>query len=133
MPPARGDYEARFRHDPNKPVHLNYHRKRVEAFNDDGQALVVDDYGNLTPARAYSNFIDVIATSHVIGVIPGGGWTIEWTSPESGDVVVDAVVAWTVNSAGYATPLVVDDPQTPVAEPSDDLENARLVAPGSAA
>lgn len=128
MIPARGNYEAHFQvKGGSGNTYTN--TKCIEAFDDEGHALVVDDKGRLVRANSYSNFTHVDeANQEVAGVLPGGGWTFAWTNPD-GSSDSEPVVGWIVNDSGYATPLTVDDPNVATATPCSD-SNVRVLPPG---
>lgn len=132
MIPARGHYEARFKYDPTKPSSRNPIDKRVEAFNEEGVALIVNEEGFLVPAMSYSTFLCVVDLNgeEVIGVLPGAGWRLAWTDPDDGEVFTHVVVGWSVKANGETHPIIADGLGAE-ADIWTDPENVKLLPPAS--
>lgn len=99
MIPARPGYVAEFR---GQATDLP-----VEAFDDDGYALVLDSKaGRLVRATDLNDFAGVTERLDTpLAVVPGGGrWVVRYT--DNGEQREEFVVAWSVTADGLATPLV---------------------------
>ncbi|WP_055558781.1 hypothetical protein [Streptomyces luridiscabiei] len=131
MIPAQHPYEANYQQEVDGRT--VFRSKPVIAWDDEGQALVVDERnGRLVPANNGRTFTGLSEGRHpVVAAIPGGGWGARYKS-DDGSFTVDPLVAWTVRSDGTLAPVdtditgVCDDP---TAMSSFD----GLVAPGAAA
>ncbi|MFD8288011.1 hypothetical protein ACFV2B_07225 [Streptomyces lavendulae] len=117
MIPAQHPYEANYKQvEDGRTV---YRSKPVIAWNDEGEALVVDERnGRLVPANNGRTFTGLSEGGHpVVAAIPGGGWSARYKN-QDGSFTVDPLVAWTVRSDGTLTPVdtdttgVCDDPTT---------------------
>lgn len=89
MIPARGNYTARFHHDPSKPAHLNPGTLPVEAFSDNGEALVVDHEGFFVPAFSYGNLDEVV--SDPTPTKPAASIPTNQAAPQPGSVLTFTV------------------------------------------
>ncbi|GAA2955051.1 hypothetical protein [Streptomyces enissocaesilis] len=115
MIPAQHPYEANYKQE--EDGRTVYRSKPVIAWNDEGQALVVDERnGRLVPANNGRTFTGLSEGGHpVVAAIPGGGWSARFKN-QDGTFTVDPLVAWTVRSDGILTPVdtdttgVCDDP-----------------------
>ncbi|MCX4971048.1 hypothetical protein OHA98_41280 [Streptomyces sp. NBC_00654] len=107
MIPAQHPYEANYKQEANGRT--VYRSKPVIAWDDEGQALVVDERsGRLVPADSGRNFTGLSEGGHlVVAAIPGGGWSARYKN-EDGTFTVDPLVAWTVRSDGILTPVDTD-------------------------
>ncbi|MER7043025.1 hypothetical protein ACIF6H_35050 [Streptomyces microflavus] len=129
MIPAQHPYEAKYKQEVDGRT--VYRSKPVIAWDDEGQALVVDERsGRLVPANNGRPFIGLSEGGHpVVAAIPGGGWSARYKD-EDGTFTVDPLVAWTVRSDGTLTPIDTDTTglcDDPTASSSFD----GLVAPGA--
>ncbi|MFE9797044.1 hypothetical protein ACFYRL_35590 [Streptomyces goshikiensis] len=107
MIPAQHPYEAKYKQeDGGRTV---YRSKPVIAWDDEGQALVVDERsGRLVPANNGRAFTGLSEGGHpVVAAIPGGGWSARYKN-QDGTYTVDPLVAWTVRSDGTLTPIDTD-------------------------
>ncbi|MFE0201248.1 hypothetical protein ACFWZS_30850 [[Kitasatospora] papulosa] len=115
MIPAQHPYEANYKHEENGRT--VFRSKPVIAWDDEGQALVVDERsGRLVPANNRRTFTGLSEGGHpVVAAVPGGGWGARYKN-DDGTFTVDPLVAWTVRSDGTLTPVdtdatgVCDDP-----------------------
>ncbi|MFJ4274035.1 hypothetical protein ACIP29_26160 [Streptomyces coelicoflavus] len=107
MIPARHPYEARYKQEENGRT--VFRSKPVIAWDDEGQALVVDERtGRLVPANNGRTFTGLSEGGHpVVAAIPGGGWSARYKHPD-GTTTADPLVAWTVQSNGTLTPIDTD-------------------------
>jgi hypothetical protein len=105
--PAQHPYEATYKQEENGRT--VYRSKPVIAWDDEGEALVVDERsGRLVPANNGRTFVGLSEGTHpVVAAIPGGGWSARYKN-EDGTFNVDPLVAWTVRSNGTLTPLDTD-------------------------
>lgn len=86
------------------------HSKPVVAWDDNGAALILDEkLGALRPARDFTNFVRVTEddTLPTVAAVPGSGWQFEYTDDE-GDTFHAPVVAWAIDTKGYAQPIAAD-------------------------
>ncbi|MGH9209856.1 MAG: hypothetical protein ACRD2C_04150 [Acidimicrobiales bacterium] len=86
---------------------------RVEAWDDEGHALVVDSrVGRLVRASDQPGFEDVHG-SNLVAIIPGGGWLADHRpdpdAPEAG--YVTPVAAWGLTAEGFIEPFVWHGPE----------------------
>ncbi|MFI6530170.1 hypothetical protein [Streptomyces uncialis] len=129
MIPAQHPYEARYKQEENgRTVHSS---KPVIAWDDEGQALVVDERsGRLVPANNGRTFTGLSEGGHpVVAAIPGGGWSARYKNSD-GTFLVDPLVAWTVRSDGTLIP--VDTDTTGLCDDATAMGNFDgLVAPGA--
>ncbi|MEV2255962.1 hypothetical protein AB0I94_36315 [Streptomyces sp. NPDC050147] len=128
MIPAQHPYEANYKQE--EGGRTVYRSKPVIAWDDEGQALVVDERsGRLVPANNGRAFTGLSEGGHpVVAAIPGGGWSARFKN-QDGTFNVDPLVAWTVRSDGTLTPIDTD--ATGVCEASTAMGNFDgLVAPG---
>ncbi|MCX5115413.1 hypothetical protein OOK13_44745 [Streptomyces sp. NBC_00378] len=117
MIPAQHPYEANYKQEVDGRT--VYRSKPVIAWDDEGQALVVDERsGRLVPANNQRTFTGLSEGGHpVIAAIAGGGWGARYNN-EDGTSTVDPLVAWAVRSDGTLTPIdtdgagLCDDPTT---------------------
>lgn len=132
MIPAQHPYEANYKQEVDGRA--VYRRKPVIAWDDEGQALVVDERrGRLVPAdKGGRTFTGLSEGGHpVVAAIPGGGWSVRFKN-EDGTFTVDPLVAWTVRSDGTLTPIDTDT--SGVCDASTSMGNFdSLVAPGAEA
>lgn len=107
MIPAQHPYEANYKQEENGRT--VYRSKPVIAWDDEGQALVVDERsGRLVPADSGRTFTGLSEGGHpVVAAIPGGGWSARYKN-QDGTFTVDPLVAWTVRSDGVLTPVDTD-------------------------
>jgi hypothetical protein len=103
--PARSGIRAQFKYEDAAGKTLWDH-KRVVAFNDDGEPLVVGKHG-LHRADDFTGYVEVDDADNWIplGVVPGGGWFVV-TTQDDGTEHKQPVIAWVVNEAGYADAVV---------------------------
>ncbi|MEU5557948.1 hypothetical protein AB0H47_17745 [Streptomyces globisporus] len=107
MIPAQHPYRADYQQEVGGRT--VYSSKPVIAWDDEGQALVVDERsGRLVPANNGRTFTGLSKGEYpVVGAIPGGGWSVRFKSPD-GTFTEDPLVAWTVRSDGTLTPVDTD-------------------------
>ncbi|MFW3464294.1 hypothetical protein ACN24K_29865 [Streptomyces microflavus] len=129
MIPAQHPYEAKYKQEVDGRT--VYRSKPVIAWDDEGQALVVDERsGRLVPANNGRPFIVLSEGGHpVVAAIPGGGWSARYKD-EDGTFTVDPLVAWTVRSDGTLTPIDTDTTGL-CDDPTASGSFAGLVAPGA--
>ncbi|MEU0990291.1 hypothetical protein [Streptomyces sp. NPDC005953] len=129
MIPAQHPYEAHYKQEEGgRTVHRS---KPVIAWDDEGQALVVDERsGRLVPANNGRAFTGLSEGVHpVVAAIPGGGWSARFKNSD-GSSIIDPLVAWTVQSNGTLTP--VDTDLTGLCDDPTTMANFDgLVAPGT--
>ncbi|MFC9948478.1 hypothetical protein [Streptomyces pratensis] len=129
MIPAQHPYQADYQQEvEGRTV---YRSKPVIAWDDEGQALVVDERsGRLVPANNGRTFTGLSEGGHpIVAAIPGGGWSARFKN-QDGTFTVDPLVAWTVRSDGTLTPIDTD--YTGECQPSTAMGNFDgLVAPGA--
>ncbi|MFE7579487.1 hypothetical protein ACFU5Z_32545 [Streptomyces sp. NPDC057521] len=131
MIPAQHPYEANYQQE--RDGRKVYRSKPVIAWDDEGQALVVDERsGRLVPANNDRMFIGLSEGGHpVVAAIPGGGWSARFKN-EDGTFSVDPLVAWTVRSDGAVIPIDTDI--SGVCDASTATSNFDgLIAPGAEA
>ncbi|WAE70649.1 hypothetical protein OUQ49_33345 (plasmid) [Streptomyces cavourensis] len=131
MIPAQHPYRARYEQE--EGGRTVYRSKPVIAWDDEGQALVVDERsGRLVPANNGRTFTGLSEGGHpVVGAIPGGGWSVRFKN-DDGTFTEDPLVAWTVRSDGTLTPIDTDSEGE--CQPSTAISNFEgLVAPGAQA
>ncbi|WP_228184054.1 hypothetical protein [Streptomyces anulatus] len=131
MIPAQHPYRANYQQE--KGGGMVPRSKPVIAWDDEGQALVVDERsGRLVPANNGRNFTGLSEGEHpVVGAIPGSGWRVRFKN-EDGTFIEDPLVAWTVRSDGTLTPIDTDD--NGECQPSTAMGNFDgLIAPGAQA
>ncbi|MFG1839109.1 hypothetical protein ACGFH8_11820 [Micromonospora sp. NPDC049175] len=124
---TKGNYRAAYK-DTSGPRPFWTHRK-VEAWDDSGMALVVNEkQGRLARADEWTNFAGVtVDDDSVVAAVPGGGWLVEWTA-DDGTTHTEPLLAWAVNSSGWATPI--DGSTDGLAMPlEDDTRGWRLIPP----
>ncbi|WP_393063402.1 hypothetical protein [Streptomyces sp. LN549] len=129
MIPAQHPYEAHYKQE--EDGRTVYSSKPVIAWDDEGQALVVDQRnGRLVPANNGRAFTGLSEGEHpVVAAIPGGGWSARFTESD-GSSTVDPLVAWTVRSNGTLTPIDTDT--TGLCDDATAVSNFDgLVAPGA--
>lgn len=107
MIPAYQPYEANYKHQSGDYTYLS--DKPVIAWDDDGNALVVDEKaGKLRAANSYANFDSVTpVAAPVIAAIPAHGWIAEFKD-DSGGTFKSPLVAWAVRADGTLEPVHVD-------------------------
>ena len=108
MIPAPPGLSARYKHEGPRPY---WTRRRVVAFDDDWQPLVITDDHRLELASRYSNFDGI--TDHadpdrhdVTAIMPAGGWRIEYTNAD-GSKWSEPLAAWGL-MGGEVVPLTTD-------------------------
>ncbi|MFD8956559.1 hypothetical protein ACWFRT_33555 [Streptomyces anulatus] len=129
MIPAQHPYQAEYQQ--VKGGRTIYWSKPVIAWDDEGQALVVDERsGRLVPANNGRTFTGLSEGEHpVVGAVPGAGWSVRFKNSD-GTFTEDPLVAWTVRSDGTFTP--VDTDAEGECQPSTAMANFDgLVAPGA--
>ncbi|WP_261565317.1 hypothetical protein [Frankia gtarii] len=83
--------------------------ERVIAWDDDGQALVVDKAaGKLVLAAQIDGFTGIDVDDHLVSALPGGGWMGEFRGA-GGTTHHEPVIGWTVLAPGLGGPLFCDD------------------------
>ncbi|MET9810867.1 hypothetical protein [Streptomyces halstedii] len=129
MIPAQHPYEANYKQQVDGRT--VYRSKPVIAWDDEGQALVVDERsGRLVPANDRRTFTGLSEGVHpVVAAIPGGGWSARYKN-EDGTFTMDPLVAWTVRSNGTLAP-VDTDPTGLCDDPTTMGNFDGLVAPGA--
>ncbi|WP_041254972.1 hypothetical protein [Frankia sp. EAN1pec] len=81
---------------------------RVIAWNNDGQALVVDKAaGRLVPAAQFEGFEGLEVDDHIVAALPGDGWMGEFRS--GGSTFHEPVIGWRVLHLGIGDPFFGDD------------------------
>lgn len=107
MIPAQHPYQAHYKQEERGRTLFTC--KPVIAWDDEGQALVVDERtGRLVPANNGRAFTGLSEGGHpVVAAIPGGGWRARYTNSD-GTSLEDPLVAWTVHSNGTLTPIDTD-------------------------
>jgi hypothetical protein len=108
-PPGLG---ARYKQQGKQPY---WTHRRVVAFDDDLQALVISDDHRLEYASRYSNFdgiTDMVDPDigRLAAIMPAGGWRIEYTDP-GGSKWSEPLVGWALKD-GMVTPLITDSEGT---------------------
>ncbi|MGW0779049.1 hypothetical protein ACWD01_36920 [Streptomyces sp. NPDC002835] len=129
MIPAQHPYEAHYKQE--EDGRTGFRSKPVIAWDDEGQALVVDERtGQLVPANNGRTFTGLSEGGHpVVAAIPGGGWSARYKHPD-GTSTLDPLVAWTVHSNGTLTP--VDTDTTGLCDDATGVSNFDgLIAPGT--
>lgn len=101
----------------------------VHAWDDDGYAVALWR-GSLQRAQSIEGFKEVRERREIIGVVPGGGWMIEWQVDGEDASFADPIVAWVVYSDGQAVP--VDTDSTGEAFPVTSSSDWRVYHPDSA-
>lgn len=99
---------ARYKQQGKEPY---WTRRRVVAFDDDWQPLVISDDHRLEYASRYGNFDGI--TNHVdpecsdyTAIMPAGGWRIEFTNSD-GSKFDEPLAGWALKNRSV-TPLTVD-------------------------
>lgn len=115
----------------------SHNERPIIAWDDDGNALVVEDHsGELIPARLLGGIgmfagvrIEPREEGPYIGVVPGQGWFIR-TRHDDGAIEDTAVVAFAIRADGTGDPLMAT--ADGLVEPVEytDGEKHRLNAPG---
>jgi len=106
MIPAPPGLTARYKHD--NPKHWT--RRRVIAFDDDWQPLVISGDRRLEYASRYGNYDGI--TDHLddagsyTAIMPAGGWRVEYTDPD-GSKWSEPLVGWALKD-GSVVPLTTD-------------------------
>lgn len=109
--PAQPGTDASFRSEttgPDGKRRYFWTHKPVVAWTDDGDALIVGRT-DLVRARTRDNFHS-LTESHqaaTVGVIPGGGWLVEFTD-DDGSTWIEPILAWTVEADGSVKPQAVE-------------------------
>lgn len=126
MIPTRDTYDAVFEMRLANGTEHEEHLP-VEAWNEDGEALVLGHKGDLIIARSRSGFIGIERRPQIVAVIPGGGYTlgstfegVEYTAP---------VLVWTVDDRGWAKPIVATDEGWDEEARIDLGDGVRLIPP----
>jgi hypothetical protein len=99
---ATGRYVATY----TEPDGTSLPDRQVEAFDDDGRALVLADTGRLEAADSLPGFDTVSRRPVIIGVLPPGGWTVQDDANQEG---IRPIAGWLVDETGETLPLLVDD------------------------
>jgi hypothetical protein len=100
---------ARYKHD-TRP---RWTHRRVVAFDDDWQPLIISDDHLLEPASRYGNY-DGITDQHdpdgdpLTALLPAGGWRLEYTD-DDGTKWSEPLVGWGLKQTGEVVALVTDD------------------------
>ena len=109
MIPAPPGLSARYKHEGKR---LSWSHRRIVAFDDDSQPLVVDDHGFILPANTYAHFDGIV--DHVdadscgfSAIMPAGGWRYELTAPD-GSRWDSPLAGWALKDDGSVVPLAVD-------------------------
>jgi hypothetical protein len=106
--PAPPGLVARYKH---QGVKTTWTHRRVIAFDEDWQPLVISDDHRLEYAGRYGNYdgIEDLADPDVgdlAAIMPAGGWRIEYAN-EDGSKWAEPLVGWALRN-GTVIPLVVD-------------------------
>ncbi|WP_143662417.1 hypothetical protein [Streptomyces sp. f51] len=94
----------------NKIPRIEFMTRAVVAWSADGRPLVPNHLGRLVPADELAGFREVRARVNggdVVGVLPGGGWTMHMTDRE-GAYWEQPVIGWMVNRGGGIRAIVPD-------------------------
>lgn len=107
MIPANPGLVARFEREDSQgnPI-LTY--RRVEAWGDSREPLVVGDKGRLVPAEELPHFAEVVEEGQPdphIGFIAGQGWRLRYRHPETGETWTEPVVGFAFTADGQGVPL----------------------------
>jgi hypothetical protein len=99
---------ARYKHQGKEAY---WTRRRVVAFDDDWQPLVISDDRRLECASQYANFDGVTDhadpdCSNYSAIMPAGGWRIEFINSD-GSKFDEPLVGWALRN-GSVVPLTVD-------------------------
>lgn len=132
MIPVSRQYEAIYKCTDNLGK-AYYSRLPVEAWSDDGAALVVDlAAGRLREARSYADFERLQETDgHTVGAIPGGGWLL---SAKDGEAErTEPVVGWSVTAGGVWAAHTADGEGYVETVDIREGDGQRLVPPDGAA
>jgi hypothetical protein len=127
MIPATGRYTAYY----GEKLRI---QKPVEAWDDDGEALVANDKGRLVRASSYSNFdgVEQASDDRIVSVLPGGGWQFKFQG--EAETWIAPVLGWAVDEQGYATALQVEPDENgygPMATPCKSTTVELLPPAGS--
>lgn len=84
--------------------------KRIEAWDDDGHPMVVNDFG-LVRADSIPDFnrVDIDASPTPFAFIPGDGWVVEHDDGSHEPLVAWAMCSYGGGESTFALPVVVDD------------------------
>ncbi|SCL32940.1 hypothetical protein GA0074692_3450 [Micromonospora pallida] len=80
--------------------------RQVEAFDDEGRALVLADTGRLEPAASLPGFAAIHRRPAIVAVLPPGGWTVQDDDDPEG---TRPIAGWLVDENGETLPLLVDE------------------------
>jgi hypothetical protein len=81
----------------------------VEAWNEDGDALVVDeDSGRLVPARALDGFYGLVEDRDPnVAAVPGQGWSVQYAN-DDGSVISMPVIAFAFEGGDWSVIMAGD-------------------------
>jgi hypothetical protein len=122
MIPADGSHYVYY-----EPSSTALPRRKVIAWGDDGEPLVVGRRG-LVPAwdlGAIKRLGDDEAPA--VGAVPGGGWMIDCKDAEGGSWTLP-ILAWTIHSNGAAVPLTTDSDGV-ATDATEGLDSYRIYHP----
>lgn len=104
LPPSRTGWLALYRSRAEDEAKTHRRYLAVDGWGPDGEALVVDqEAGRRVPAGTLPHFRGLQETeAGVAGVVPGQGWSLVYGDGGGPDVIV----AWIVDHAGFAAPVV---------------------------
>lgn len=134
MIPATQPYVARYSYTTTGKTGDKQDRvtsRSVVAWDEDGQALVADDRGRLTPAIGLAGFqyVEEDDDRRVVGVIPGGGWQMVWQLGTP-DQLAEPVLCWLAYANGDVKPVGVDEDG--YSETADEFHTRPKVYPPNA-
>ena len=108
MIPAPPNLYARYKHTGGPRTFWTY--RRVIAFDDYGNALVVGQdhqIAGAASARNYDGVTDTAPAPHAYtAIMPAAGWRVEWTEPD-GTVWTEPLAGWALKD-GDVVPLYAD-------------------------
>jgi hypothetical protein len=111
---------------PNAPV-----IRPVVAWNDEGEALVVDESrAKLVRAANFADFVRLDRCSRVVSAVPAQpGWTVKiWEDNDDDSSIFSVpIVAWLVDEEGFLTPISASSDSH--LEPSASSQRHEIVAP----
>lgn len=99
--------KARFKY--TNPDHLTY--RRVVAFDDDSQPLIISDNYRLAVASEFGNYAGIDSpdgdpSEDYTAIMPAGGWRVEITTRD-GSKWSEPLVGWAIKD-GEVVPLATD-------------------------
>ncbi|MEU8269119.1 hypothetical protein AB0B89_18360 [Sphaerisporangium sp. NPDC049002] len=124
MIPANPGLVARFEHEKGG----GHYFKRVEAWDEDGWAMVANDDGYLVRADSIAGFAAVAEESKAdphIGFIAGQGWRLKYTNRETGRTWTEPVIGFAFTADGCGVPV---EQSGAVARPAEG--DYQLILPG---